>query len=109
MHDGKAKSSRSKTYIGRWDNGLIRGVAIEEITKERHERHCRLSNISWQENQSRIIFWTDLVKLSDPGIVRLYMRQLFDDHLIDKKSWNLILSLASEQQKHHQHLNPQIL
>ena len=32
MHDGKAKSFPSKTYVGRWDNGLIRGVAIEEVT-----------------------------------------------------------------------------
>lgn len=31
MHDGKVKSFPSMTYIGRWDNGLILGVAIEEL------------------------------------------------------------------------------
>ena len=32
MHDGKVKSFPSNTYIGCCDNGLIRGVAIEQVT-----------------------------------------------------------------------------
>ena len=36
MHDGKVKSFPSMTYIGRWDNGLIRGVAIGELEVQRY-------------------------------------------------------------------------
>ena len=51
-----------------------------------------------------------LIKL--PDIVKLYMRQLFYDHLIDKKPSNYNLSLISEQHNYAirnaslQHLNP---
>ena len=52
-----------------------------------------------------------LMKL--PDIVKLYTCQLFYDHLIDKKSLNLNLSLVSEQHNYAtrsaslQHLNPE--
>ena len=52
-----------------------------------------------------------LIKL--PDIVKLYTCQLFYDHLINKKSSNLNLSLVSEQHNYatrnisSQHLNPE--
>ena len=92
----------SAAEITAWsEESLLRKLQSSVMNKT---LHCPTSTFRGKKTKLASCF--DWFSESDPDIVKLYMRQLFDDHLINKKSWNLILSLASDQRNNHQHLNP---
>lgn len=69
MHEGKAKSFPSMTYIGRWDSGMIRGVAIEKLEFTIEHINTKLYTLQQFAETKAVFYWalgstTDSVKVS---------------------------------------------
>lgn len=59
MQVGKVKSFPLMTYIGRWDSGLIRGVAIEELELELSNEHISTKLYTLQQfaETQDVFYW----------------------------------------------------
>ena len=92
-----------------WGNNYE--VPLSQLMRLQNKVVTIINNVPLHDHITPHYVNLGLIKV--PDIVKLYTCQLFYDHLIDKMSWNLNFSLASEQQNYAtrsaslQHVNPE--